>query len=508
MNGAHLTTARSWAAPDVPVLAPGASTVRVFDSRSQELAPVRVIDGVARLYVCGITPYDATHLGHAATYLAFDTLARALRDSGIPVEYAQNVTDVDDPLLERASRDGVDWQDLATSQTDLFRSDMAALRVIPPQGYIRVSDVIDEIVTAVQHLIDAGYAYPVPTDGAAGDDLYLDLGAVQARTGYRVGAVCHFDAEGIASAFVEFGGDPDRPGKRAALDPLLWRSARPGEPSWPTSFGEGRPGWHVECALIATGFLGAGISVQGGGRDLRFPHHEMSWAHATALTGTDFAASYAHSGLIAYQGEKMSKSLGNLVLVSKLIQEGHDAAAIRLAVLAHHYRSDWEWTPEELTGAEARLTRWRDAAMRTDDRADATEAIAGMRRAIADDLDTPAVLAVVDEWAASDAPARGLLAAVDALLGVRLAYVPLSGSGGASLESSSPDSGSVDSESVDSESVDSGVPDSGSPDSPSAESLPGESSSLAKNRSNSAAIASPVASSESTTSRACSNRST
>lgn len=482
MNRADLTTAPSWAVPHVPSLDPGTTTVRLFDTRSQRLAPVRIVDGVARLYVCGITPYDATHLGHAATYLAFDTLVRALRDSGVAVEYAQNVTDVDDPLLERADRDGVDWRDLAASQTDLFRSDMAALRVIPPQGYIRVSDVIEEIAAAVQTLIDEGYAYTVPTDDAADEDLYLDLTAVQSRTDYRLGAVCHFDAEGIDAAFVEFGGDPDRPGKRAPLDPLLWRSARAGEPSWPTTFGAGRPGWHVECALIATGFLGDTISVQGGGRDLRFPHHEMSWAHASALTGVDFAASYAHSGLIAYEGEKMSKSLGNLVLVSALIEDGHDAAAIRLAVLDHHYRSDWEWTDEALTRAETRLAQWRSASSRADADADAAGLIARMRCALADDLDTPAVLAIVDEWAASDIPARGLVPAVDALLGVSLSYLSLSESGGDSL-SSSGESSSDGSES-------------------------GESSSLARKRSNSAAIASPVASSESTTSRACSNRST
>ncbi|KAB1660186.1 cysteine--1-D-myo-inosityl 2-amino-2-deoxy-alpha-D-glucopyranoside ligase [Pseudoclavibacter chungangensis] len=421
----------SWPAPEIPRIGGTGIPVSLFDSSTGEVVPVQP-DAHATLYVCGITPYDATHLGHAATYLAFDTLGRAWRDAGIEVSYSQNITDVDDPLLERATATGVDWEDLAQSQTDLFRSDMAALRVIPPDHYVRVQDVVDETAEAVGRMLEEGTAYRVPitadADPApldAGDgDVYFDVEAAQRLTSWRLGSVSRFDAEHMASAFVEFGGDPDRPGKRGRLDPLLWRAARAGEPSWPTPIGRGRPGWHVECSVIATGTLGTGITVQGGGRDLRFPHHEFSAAHATAITHETFAHHFAHAGLVAYDGEKMSKSLGNLVLVSKLTAEGHDPAAIRLAILSNHYRDDWSWSDELLDRAEERLARWRAhaATVAVDDAASAqadSPLVTRIRRAVANDLDTPTAVAVVDEWAAGDAD-PAVPGIVDALLGITL----------------------------------------------------------------------------------------
>ena len=407
----------AWSRPKLSPL-PGAPVpVRVRDTAAES---VRTIDPSrpVTMYVCGITPYDATHLGHAATYVAFDTLLRAIAANGVEVRYSQNITDVDDPLLERAAATGRDWRELAQSETDRFRGDMAALRVVPPDTYVRVQDIVPEIAEAVSRLIDRGFGYAVPTPDVAGEDRYLDLAAVQRAGIWRLGAVSHFSPEALSAAFVEFGGDPRRPGKRSALDPLLWRAERPGEPTWPAPFGSGRPGWHVECALIATETLGATVTIQGGGKDLRFPHHEMTAAHAEALTGERFAEHYVHAGLVAYEGEKMSKSLGNLVLVSSLRSSGVDPAAIRLAVLAHRYRDDWEWRDDTLDVARGRLARWRAAAARAREGAD--DDAVGIRRAIADDLDTPSAIARVDAWAERPEPSRAVVPAVDALLGIDL----------------------------------------------------------------------------------------
>lgn len=401
--------------------------VTLYNTETEQIEAVKTLAGVARLYVCGITPYDATHLGHAATYLAFDTLVRALRQADIPVEYTQNITDVDDPLFERANATNIDWRDLAQSQTDLFRSDMSALRVIPPNAYVRVQDVIEEIASGVGVLLDRGIGYTVPTEDAAGEDVYFDLRATQDLDLYELGRMSHFSPERLAEAFVEFGGDPDRPGKRSPLDPLLWRAERKGEPSWPSPAGRGRPGWHVECAVIATGTLGDSVSVQGGGRDLRFPHHEMTAAHAAAITNRPFTDHYAHAGLVSYQGAKMSKSLGNLVLVSELTEAGHDPAAVRLTVLAHHYRENWEWFEDALGAATERLVTWRAAAERAAPAPEAQDAAKPgtdfarrIRAAVARDLDTPDAIEVVDEWARQEHPDTAVIDVVDALLGVRL----------------------------------------------------------------------------------------
>jgi len=406
---------RSWSAPVIPSLdALGLGrgpALRVHDTaagQQRELDPA----GSARMYVCGITPYDATHLGHAATYLAFDLLQRVWRDRGLDVTYVQNVTDVDDPLLERADATGEDWVALAERETELFRTDMTALRIVPPQHYMGAVEAIDLVIDLIGRLEKAGAVYKVD------DDLYFDVHADP-----TFGAVSHLDAAQMARIFPERGGDPDRPGKKDPLDCLLWQAERPGEPSWDSPYGKGRPGWHIECSAMALHHLGVAFDVQGGGSDLVFPHHEMSAAEAQVATGEPFARAYVHAGMVALDGEKMSKSKGNLELVSRLRDAGHDPMAIRLALLAHHYRTDWEWHAEDLTAAETRLARWRAAVERTSG-PDAGTLVADVRAALAADLDAPEALTVVDEWASREgtdtsAPAT-VRAVVDALLGVAL----------------------------------------------------------------------------------------
>jgi L-cysteine:1D-myo-inositol 2-amino-2-deoxy-alpha-D-glucopyranoside ligase len=373
---------------------------------------------VARIYVCGITPYDATHLGHAATYNAFDLVQRVWLDTKHQVEYVQNVTDVDDPLLERAAATGDDWTALAERETALFREDMTALRLLPPAHYIGAVEAIPGIVPLIERLRDTGAAYDLE------GDVYFSVDADP-----HFGDVAGLDTTTMRLLSAERGGDPERPGKKNALDPMLWRTEREGEPSWDgASLGRGRPGWHIECVAIALDHLGMGFDVQGGGSDLAFPHHEMGASHAQALTGEfPYAKAYVHAGMVALHGEKMSKSKGNLVFVSTLRRDGVDPAAIRLALLAHHYRADWEWTDAVLADAQARLARWRAAVSRPDGPA-ADGLLAEVREALADDLDAPRALAAVDAWAVAqtaeggtDTGAPGLVSrTVDALLGVAL----------------------------------------------------------------------------------------
>ncbi len=408
---------QSWPATAVPSLPLGVDPrqVSLRDSSDGGLRSVLPPGDQAGLYVCGITPYDATHLGHAATYLAFDTLVRLWRDCGLTVNYVQNVTDIDDPLLERALRDGEDWTVVAERETDLFRADMTWLRVLPPDHYVGAVEAMDEIARFVVALEEAGSAYRLPA--ADGDDVYFSLGAAP-----HFGQVSGYDAATMLALSAERGGDPERAGKKNPLDPLLWMSARAGEPSWDSPLGAGRPGWHVECAAIALNRLGRPFDVQGGGSDLVFPHHEMSAAHAEAATGSwPFARANVHAGMIGLDGEKMSKSRGNLVFVSRLREQDADPAAVRLALLAGHYRTDREWTDADLPAAVARLARWRTAVERPHG-PDGTALLRALRAALGDDLDTPTALAAVDAWGAGegdDPAAPGLVRdAVDALLGV------------------------------------------------------------------------------------------
>jgi L-cysteine:1D-myo-inositol 2-amino-2-deoxy-alpha-D-glucopyranoside ligase len=406
----------AWSFPALPRLPGSGSAPRVFDTAT---AQVRATEPgwQARLYVCGITPYDATHLGHAFTYLTFDLLNRAWRDAGHDVHYVQNVTDVDDPLLERAVATGEDWVELARRETALFREDMAALRVLPPADYIGAVESIPYVVRMVQVLQDKGAVYEV--DG----DLYFSV-----RADPSFGRVAGLDVAQMRAIFAERGGDPDRAGKRDPLDCLLWQAARPEEPAWETELGHGRPGWHIECTAIALEHLGMTFDVQGGGTDLVFPHHEMGASEAQVITGEHpYARAYVHSAMVGLDGEKMSKSRGNLVFVSRLRAEGVDSMALRLALLAHHYRTDWQWTASDLERGVARLARWRQAASATVG-PPALALLDDVRAALADDLDAPRALAAVDQWVdacldgAGDDPSAPELVVdlVDALLGVRL----------------------------------------------------------------------------------------
>lgn len=422
---------RSWQKPAVPELPGTGALPALHDTPTGARRQLDAPDGVVSLYVCGITPYDATHLGHAATYLAYDLLVRAAQDAGATVHYIQNVTDVDDPLLERATATGVDWRDLAEQQIELYRSDMETLRILPPTRYIGVVETIDEIADAVARLKSDGFAYEIPADDAADSshaDLYFDIASAEQRTTWRLGSESGLDRATQREYFAERGGDPDRPGKRDPLDPLLWRAERPGEPAWDSPVGRGRPGWHIECTVIGMQASHPPFSASGGGHDLLFPHHEFSAAHATALTGTTWATVRTHAGLLALDGEKMSKSLGNLEFVHRLASRGTDPRAIRLALLAEHYRAHSEWTVERLGEAQARLDAWlawsreaREASSSTETH-EAGQALLGrLRTALADDLDAPAAIRAIDsEIAASNPPAAVTLDAIDALLGIDL----------------------------------------------------------------------------------------
>ncbi|HEX3387947.1 MAG TPA: cysteine--1-D-myo-inosityl 2-amino-2-deoxy-alpha-D-glucopyranoside ligase [Streptosporangiaceae bacterium] len=417
----------SWRGVSIPDLPGHGPEPLVFDTSSGELA-VAAAGPDATLYACGITPYDATHIGHAATFMAWDLLVRAWRDAGHHVTYVQNVTDVDDPLLERAARDGEDWRELADREIDRYRADMAALRVLPPTRLVGAVEALGVIERFAGRLAQRGALYDLEADQ------YFARGSDEA-----FGSVSRLDRGEMLALFAERGGDPGRPGKKDPLDALVWLAARPNEPAWASRFGQGRPGWHVECAAISTEYLGTTFDIQAGGTDLIFPHHEMSASHArVALEPGAFARHYVHAGMVRLDGEKMSKSLGNLVFVSRLLADGHDPMAVRLAILAHHYRRDWDWTDAGLSAAADRLARWRDAvqvAAAADSSSPPSDpergqaVLAAMRERLADDLDAPGALAVVDGWAedvlagarpAADSGADLVRDAVDALLGVVL----------------------------------------------------------------------------------------
>jgi len=373
-----------------------------------------------RLYVCGITPYDATHLGHAATYVAFDLINRYLRFGGARVSFVENITDIDDPLFERAKRDGVDWSELATSQIELFRGDMVALHVIPPDHYVGVVEAMQIIIDAVSALHSKDSTYKVD------DDLYFRV-----RLDPDFLKRTHLSEEVAMEYFAERGGDPQRSGKNDPFDALVWKAQRDGEPGWPSPFGLGRPGWHIECSAIALHYLGPdkadefAIDIQGGGSDLIFPHHDMSAAQGLVATGQKFAQFFVHAGMIGLDGTKMSKSLGNLIFVSRLINEGIEPMAIRLALLGHHYRSDHMWGSSEIADASAFLQRIRLNLARMEV-APTESVIADLVAALSNDLDTVRALEAISLWCtatengASGGSAGQLSRVLDDLLGLAL----------------------------------------------------------------------------------------
>ncbi len=371
-----------------------------------------------RMYVCGITPYDATHLGHAATYLTFDLINRYLRTTGARVDFVENITDIDDPLLDRAARDGITWQELAQSQIDLFRGDMTDLRIIPPKNYIGVVEAMDLVVDAVEKLRQAGTTYLVDSD------LYFTV-----RSDSEFGERSHLSQDEMLKIFAERGGDPTRIGKRDPLDALVWLSQREGEPGWPSPFGAGRPGWHIECCAIALHYLtpDAGdayaIDIQGGGSDLIFPHHEMSATQSRAINGQRFARTYVHTGMIGLDGQKMSKSLGNLVFVSKLIQSGVSPVSIRWALMERAYGSDLMWNDSLLAQAESDIQRLQLNLARMEV-APTDPVITAVIESLSHNLDTAGALNHIRAWMdATEAGVTGgeageLSRALDTLLGL------------------------------------------------------------------------------------------
>jgi len=372
-----------------------------------------------RMYVCGITPYDATHLGHAATYLTFDLIQRYLRATGADVHFVQNITDIDDPLLERAERDGVDWKDLAHQQIDLFRSDMTALRVIPPRNYIGAVEAIPLVIEAIAQLKEKQSIYPVDSD------LYFSV-----HKDPHFGERSHLNADQMLAIFSERGGDPQRLGKKDPLDCLVWMSQRPDEPGWESTFGVGRPGWHIECTAIAMEYLRPDsndselIDIQGGGSDLIFPHHEMCAAQGQVLSGKPFATSYVHAGMIGLDGEKMSKSKGNLVFVSQLLLAGRDPMAIRWALMKDHYRTDRMWSEDLLVAAEFDVNNLRQAISQPLV-APTSELIELIIGSLADDLDTASVINALNSWSqktiggATGGDSEAISVAIDSLLGIK-----------------------------------------------------------------------------------------
>ena len=369
-----------------------------------------------RMYVCGITPYDSTHLGHAATYLSFDLINRYQQLANLQVSFVENVTDVDDPLLERAKRDGQDWQVLANSQVDLFISDMTALRILPPSQLVKVTDSLDLVESFIDKLDRNGHIYQIDGDFYFSVDKYLDYLPIPV-------------AEAI-SVFAERGGDPDKEGKRHPLDAVVWSANKNGEPGWNSKYGFGRPGWHIECTAIACEFLDNDekdpvIQLQGGGSDLIFPHHFMSAQIVKAALGRDFAESYIHAGMIGLDGEKMSKSKGNLIFVSKLIQEGVDPMVVRWALLSGHYQQDREWSTQLLERAKDEVMLVR-AALSRSETADASSLVNNLIIDLSDNLNTPKALSKIVAWSLESnkiatSNHSGLVSrAIDSLLGLAL----------------------------------------------------------------------------------------
>ena len=349
-----------------------------------------------KMYVCGITPYDATHLGHAATYLTFDLINRYLSLSGTKVDFVENITDIDDPLFERAKRDNQSWSELGSSQVALFESDMTSLRVLPPRNYVSVTEAMDSIIIAIERLVDEGFTYELSGNIYFRISPYLESLPITLEAAIEI--------------FAQRGGDPERSGKQHPLDPIIWVANKDGEPGWNSKMGFGRPGWHIECSVIALENLvgpdyleeqsgvSKTISLQGGGTDLIFPHHFMSAALAKALTKEDFAQAYLHAAMVGLDGEKMSKSKGNLVFVSKLLKEGIDPMTLRHALLSERYSEDRMWSQETLQQSEERVVRLRSALSRIEC-APTDGVIQLIAQSIADDLNTPTALNVLDKWA-------------------------------------------------------------------------------------------------------------
>ena len=372
--------------------------MRLYDSARRAVTPVTPA-GPVTMYSCGITPYDAAHLGHAFVYLAFDVLTRRLRDDGHEVRVVRNVTDVDDDILRKARELGVHYLDLAARELATFERDMRLINLLPVYAEPRATGAIAEILTLIGRTFDEGVAYEV--DGF----VYFEVAKFP-----RFGQVSHETRPRMVELAAEHGGRPDDPRKRDPLDFVLWQPSLEDEPAWESRWGPGRPGWHIECSALALRELGETLDVHGGGRDLAFPHHECEAAQSESVTGAPFVRHWMHVGLVGYDGTKMSKSLGNLVFVSELAQLS-EPAAVRLALLAQSYRADWEWRDELLAAARSRLATWRSTLGGRE-----SGVLEEVRAALDDDLDTPGALAAIDAAAHAGASVH----AAAALLGVTL----------------------------------------------------------------------------------------
>ncbi|HUW01912.1 MAG TPA: cysteine--tRNA ligase [Acidimicrobiales bacterium] len=370
--------------------------MRLYDTARREIVPFEP-GPVVSIYTCGITPYDSTHLGHASVYLAYDVLQRRLRDRGHETRCVRNVTDVDDDILRKARELGVHYLDLAAAEMVRFDADMDALGIVPCFSEPRATSAIADIRGFIGMVLDRGHAYE------SGGSVYFEVSSFE-----RFGQVSHYDRDEMLALAAQHGGNPDDPNKRDPLDFVLWQPSATDEPSWESLWGPGRPGWHIECSALALRELGTTIDLHGGGSDLIFPHHECEAAQSEAATGEPFVRHWMHQAMVRMDGEKMSKSLGNLVFVSDLLKD-HDARAIRLGVISHHYRDPWEWDDDLMPAADVRLERWLAAG----------EGDAGLdevRAALDADLDTPAAVAAIDTAAAA-----GLgVSSAAALVGVTL----------------------------------------------------------------------------------------
>ena len=405
---------KSWPSVEFPAIPRAGKPLTIYSTAAQSLVTIP-IKSKYQMYVCGITPYDATHLGHAATYLTFDLVNRYWRALGAEVNYIQNITDIDDPLLERANRDGVDWKELAHSQIDLFRSDMELLRVLPPTHYEGAVDAIPDVVEAIQRLDQAGSVYNVDSDK------YFEV-----HVDEDFGNESHLSESEMLEIFAERGGDPQRSGKKSPLDALLWLAHRDGEPAWPSIYGDGRPGWHIECAAIALKFADVQedfiIDIQGGGKDLIFPHHEMSASQVKLLTGKTLARAYVHAALIGLDGEKMSKSRGNLVFVSKLIESGVNPMAIRWALLKRPYCQEYMWLRNETEIAQREIDTLFEK-LKQSDVPPTNTLIDSIYDFLADDLKSADAIAAINSWVAEEGrggDAKLLRSVIDGLLGIAL----------------------------------------------------------------------------------------
>jgi L-cysteine:1D-myo-inositol 2-amino-2-deoxy-alpha-D-glucopyranoside ligase len=390
--------------------------VKLFDTARNEVVPFEPGPEV-RMYVCGITPYDSTHLGHANTYLTYDLLIRRLEDLGHEVKLVRNITDVDDSILPKARELGVDFLELAAAETARFHRDMLALNTRPVFAEPHATRWVADMVDLIEVLAQKGHTYAV--DGT----VFFDV-----STFPSFGALSGYSDEHMIEFSAERGGNPDDPRLRNPLDFILWQPSLDDEPAWPSPWGDGRPGWHIECSAMSMGILGPTLDLHGGGSDLIFPHHECSRAQSEAANGVTFAKHWMHTGMVAYQGTKMSKSLGNLVFVSEL-SKIHDPRAIRLALMRHHYRSDWEWFDDDIEIGTRLLDRMHRAA-HTAHGPDPSGYAERVRAALDDDLDAPTALGALTELAnailegGDDPAAPTVLGELGALVGVDLDTAP------------------------------------------------------------------------------------